>query len=216
LSLPETAILWIFVKTTRRTLLRLVAVGGAAAAVPATGAAGQPDIVMIIRHGEKPPDSGKPYGVTADGTKDGSSLTVQGWQRAGGLAGFFSGGAKVPVPDAIYAVDNSGGKHLRMAQTVTPLSGKLGLSLNTDYAEGDEADLAAAVAKRSGTTLICWEHSAIPDIVANLGPVTPKPPSSWDDDRFDMVWVFTRSGGGWTFAQVPQLVLPGDSSSPLG
>ena len=202
-------------ETTRRTLLRLLTVGGAAAALPATAAA-QPDIVMIIRHGEKPPDSGKPYGVTADGTKDSSSLTVQGWQRAGALADLFSGGVKVRVPNAVYAVDNSGGKHLRMAQTVTPLAGKLGLSLDTDYAEGDEADLAAAVAKLSGTTLICWEHSAIPDIVSNLGTITPKPPSSWDDNRFDMVWVFARSGAGWAFSQVPQLVLPGDSSSPLG
>ena len=202
-------------ETTRRTLLRLLTAGGAAAALPATIAAAQPDVVMIIRHGEKPPDSGKPYGVTADGTKDDSSLTVQGWQRAGGLAGFFSSGAKVRVPNAIYAVNNSGSKHLRMAQTVTPLAAKLGLSLNVSYEEGDESDLAAAVAKRTGTTLISWEHSAIPDIVAHLGTVTPKPPSDWDDDRFDMVWVFTRSGNGWTFSQVPQLLLAGDSSSPL-
>ncbi|QUQ72195.1 hypothetical protein [Kutzneria sp. CA-103260] len=202
-------------ETTRRTLLRLLTVGGAAAALPATVGAAQPDVVMIIRHGEKPPDSGKPYGVTADGTKDTSSLIVQGWQRAGALAGFFSSGAKVRVPDAIYAVDNSGGKHLRMAQTVTPLSGKLGIPLNTAYSEGNEAGLAAEVAKRTGTTLICWEHSAIPDIVSNLGPVTPTPPSAWADSRFDMVWVFTRSGSGWAFSQVPQLVLAGDSSTPM-
>jgi hypothetical protein len=204
------------VRTTRRTLLRLLTVGGAAAAVPATIGAAQPDVVMIIRHGEKPPDSGKPYGITADGVKDSSSLTVQGWQRAGGLADLFSGGGKVRVPDAIYAVDHSDGKHLRMSQTVTPLAGKLGVSLDTTYAEGDEAALAAAVAKRTGTTLICWEHSAIADIVANLGAITPQPPSNWPDDRFDMVFVFTRSGSGWAFTQVPELLLPGDKPSPIG
>ncbi len=72
------------------------------------------------------------------------------------------------------------------------------------------------MAQRSGTTLICWERTAIADIVAHLGTVTPKPPATWPDDRFDVVFVFTRSGSGWAFTQVPELLLPGDKPSPIG
>src|SRR2546421_635416 len=79
----------------------------------------------------------------------------------------------------------------RMLQPVTPLADKLGKTGNTSYAKGDAAGVAAAVAKLSGTTLVSWEHSEIPDIAAHLGAVSPAPPSSWPDERFDMVWVFT-------------------------
>jgi hypothetical protein len=195
-------------------MLRLLSAGGAVAALPG-GHDAQPDVVMIIRHGEKPPDSGKPYGITEDGTEDSSSLIVRGWQRAGALAGLFTSGSRVRVPGALYAVDNSSGKHMRMPQTITPLSKRLGIALNLTYGGGDEAALAAEITKRSGTTLICWKHSAIPHIVANLGSVSPTPPSRWDSSRFDVVWVFTRGGTGWTFSQVPQLLLAGDSSSPI-
>ena len=46
--------------------------------------------VMIIRHAERPDKEGKAKGVTAEGKHDDGSLTVQGWQRAGALAIFFS------------------------------------------------------------------------------------------------------------------------------
>ena len=46
--------------------------------------------IMIIRHAEKPPDSGGPFGVTAGGEKDAESLIIQGWQRAGALACLFA------------------------------------------------------------------------------------------------------------------------------
>ncbi len=36
-------------------------------------------------------------------------------------------------------------------------------------------------------------------------------PQTWPDDRFDIVWVFERADGGWSFTQVPQLLLAGDS-----
>ena len=75
------------------------------------------------------------------------------------------------MPTALFAVDDSSGKHLRMGLTITPLSGKLALPLNKKFGEGNEAGLAAAITKLTGTTLVCWEHSAIPDIVAYLGTV---------------------------------------------
>jgi hypothetical protein len=48
-----------------------------------------------------------------------------------------------------------------------------------------------------------------------LGPVTPEPPPIWPDDRFDLVWTFTNTADGWTFAQVPQLIMRGDLPDPI-
>lgn len=47
-------------------------------------------LVMIIRHAEKPVPGGADFGVTEQGEVDPASLTVRGWQRAGGLCSFFS------------------------------------------------------------------------------------------------------------------------------
>ena len=43
--------------------------------------------------------------------------------------------------------------------------------------------------------------------------MTPTPPSDWPDDRFDVVWTFTRTADGWRFAQLPELVLPQDQAA---
>lgn len=210
----------------RRELLRTLAVGGVAvasgagfAAAPANAAPAAGNLIMIIRHAEKPPDSGKPYGITPDGTKDPHSLTVAGWSRAGALVGLFApDDGRLPAglrkPDRIYA-SGAGEKGQRPIQTVTPLAAKLGYQLDTDYGKGDENALAEQIRTLSGSTLVSWEHENIPAIVAALGPVSPTPPGSWPDGRFDMVWVFAGGPGGWTFSQVPELLLAGDSSTPL-
>jgi hypothetical protein len=67
--------------------------------------------------------------------------------------------------------------------------------------------------KLSGPTLVAWEHRGIPTIVSYLGQVTP--PTSWPDSVFDTVFVFTCSDSGWNFAQVPQMLLAGDSTEPI-
>jgi hypothetical protein len=45
--------------------------------------------------------------------------------------------------------------------------------------------------------------------------VTPEPPPFWLDDRFDLVWTFTNTADGWTFTQVPQLIMPEDLPDPI-
>ncbi|AHH95835.1 hypothetical protein GCM10010174_24470 [Kutzneria viridogrisea] len=210
-------------RASRRTALKLFAATGAAAAVPigtASAATSAADVVMLIRHGEKPADSGAPYGIDADGNTDDASLTTRGWSRAGALAALFAP-AGTPIksglrtPTAIYATTSTSKKHHRMLETVTPLADKLGLTVNTSHAKGDTSEVAADVAKRTGTTLVCWEHTEIPEIAAALGKVSPTPPSTWPDERFDVVWVFTRNGSGWTFSQVPQQLLSGDSATGI-
>jgi hypothetical protein len=55
-----------------------------------------------------------------------------------------------------------------------------------------------------------WHHESIFKIARYLGEVTPAPPEDWPDDRHDVVWTFTREGPVWHFAQVPQMLMPGD------
>ncbi|MEY9886626.1 hypothetical protein ABIA35_002259 [Catenulispora sp. MAP12-49] len=203
----------------------------AAAAQPAENGGGGMDVLMIIRHAEKPTGSGAPYGLTADGTQDAHSLTIQGWTRAGALAGLFDPrdatgapaalrtGLTRPTTVAASSAGTGGSNSKRPSETVTPAAAALGVTLQTPYSVGQEAQLAAWLTGPSGPpgpTLVAWEHSHIPDIIAHLGQVTPKPPSSWPGDRFDIVYVFTRaSGGGWTFTQVPQSLLAGDSPTAI-
>ena len=94
--------------------------------------------IMIIRHAEKPPDSGEPLGVTAEGVNDGESLTIEGWQCAGGLVGLFAparGPLQAPglaKPDFLFAsASKSGGGSKRPLETITPLASKLGLTPTT-------------------------------------------------------------------------------------
>jgi broad specificity phosphatase PhoE len=183
--------------------------------------AGGGQLIMIIRHAEKPLNpSGSPHGITPDGDRDRHSLTVDGWVRAGALVGLFAPSRGEPPaglrrPDTVYASAHAGGHSKRSEQTVTPLSARLGLDLIKRYAAGDEPHLAKELMTRPGATLVAWHHEAIRTIVAHLGEVTPTPPPDWPHDRFDVVWILARHGGGWRFAQMPQMLLPGDLPHPI-
>ncbi|MFI9723257.1 hypothetical protein ACIHFE_26980 [Streptomyces sp. NPDC052396] len=214
--------------TPRRAVLRMMTALGvvATSSASATAVAGPrstADTIMIIRHGEKPDETSDkaPFGITEDGTHNSHALLVRGWQRAGALVGLFApdGGAAPRAgllrPTAVYAAGpHHGNKGLRPSETVTPLAAKLGVRLNLSYRTDDEAELARELVARRGVTLVSWEHHRISDIVKGLGAVHPAPPADWPDDRFDLVWVFTREGSGWRFHQVPQLLLAGDRNNP--
>jgi hypothetical protein len=181
-------------------------------AAPDTAAPGT--VVMVIRHGEKP--DGSHPGVDAQGNEDDSSLTAVGWQRAERLADLFDPPSGEPRPGlarpaAIYAAGaNDDGEGARTRETVAPLAQRLGIAVNTDYGKGDEEKLVDQVIAEPGPVLICWQHGELPAIADAFPNVTPTPPKDWPDDRFDVVWTFTKTADGWHFAQLPELVLPQD------
>ena len=118
----------------------------------------------------------------------------------------------------MFASNQSGpaGGSAREVETVSFVSQELGLTTNADYGVGDESALVSAMPGSTGPILICWEHDHIPTIADDLGTVTPAVPQSWPSDRFDLVWVFVPARPGqYRFFQVPQLLLPGDSSAPI-
>ncbi|WP_459959257.1 hypothetical protein [Nocardia sp. IFM 10818] len=183
------------------------------------------DLVMIIRHAEKPTDSGAPHGITADGDRDPDSLTVLGWTRAGALTGLFdphtTDDEPAPLrpglarPATIFAADPGSHGSKRPLQTITPLAADLGLTPNTSFAKGQEKELAAALTTATAPVLICWEHQNIAAILDAMGTITPAPPKSWPANRFDIVYVLHRTPETWTFTQLPQLLLSGDSPAPI-
>jgi broad specificity phosphatase PhoE len=174
-----------------------------------------PQRIMFIRHAEKPDD--KHQGDAPDGTADKESLIVSGWQRAGALARFFYpvSGPSDLTPNTIFAAgigDNS--KSKRPMETVEPLVELLQeaskVEFNTAHLKNDIQGLMNDVLTKQGTVLIAWEHELIPT-AANELPHAPPVPKKWPKERFDMVWVFDRAGAGWSFSQIPQLLLAGDS-----
>jgi hypothetical protein len=182
---------------------------------------GEGQVIMLIRHGEKPLPSRRAQGITANGRRDKRSLTVEGWLRAGALAELFAPSrgdrpsAGLRRPDAVYGAGAQNGKSKRSIQTVKPLADRVGVDVVDRFAAGEEAQLAQDLADRPGATVVSWHHNSIHKIVKHLGEVTPAPPRRWPHDRYDVVWKLTRVGQGWRFEQVPQMLMPGDQPEPI-
>jgi hypothetical protein len=181
--------------------------------------------IMIVRHAEKPTDPNvtpEIDGVTAQGTNDPEELTVRGWQRSGGLVRLFAPrdghfvDPHLAKPQTIFASEV--GHHsnsLRPQHTVLELAKVLGKPLNTDFKKDEFTAMTTAAEAASGVVLIAWEHQDIPSIANQILGNNTTVPQAWPGTRFDVVWVFDRQGGGWTFSQVPQLLLSGDSDQPI-
>jgi hypothetical protein len=189
--------------------------GQSAPSVNAPVSAAPGTLIMIIRHGEKPSGANATAGIDPAGKPDKHSLTPIGWNRARALVGLFDPkqGSMRPGlarPTVIYAAGGADGEGTRPRETVQPLAKDLDIPENTSFARGQETALIRQAASQPGPTLISWQHGEIPAIAAAFGTVTPTPPASWPANRFDMVWTFTATDHGWAFAQVPEMVLPGD------
>ena len=184
--------------------------------------------IFLIRHGEKPADTGAPFGVDVDGNQDDHSLIPPGWQRAGGLVRLFAPlhgeqRAGLAQPDKLYSPGygkESKTEDERTYETIHPLSRLLGLTIDNQWVKGDEAPLGTHLAsKDGGVALVCWEHHAIHLIANAILPIAPHTaiPQNWPDDRFDVVFCFVYDAehSYYVFSQVPQMLLYGDVETPI-
>ena len=94
---------------------------------------------------------------------------------------------------------------------------KLGIDVDLRFVKGQEADLAAALSRIDGVTLVCWQHE---DIAAIANALIPQPrgvPDHWPGDCCNVVFCFDRAeaGAAWTFQQFVPVMLKGDRSTPL-
>lgn len=178
------------------------------------------EVVMFIRHGEKPGDDGPPHGIDHDGEHDPHALSVRGWTRAGALASHFTRlpNATQPqlvVPERVIATKATHDYHSkREVNTASPLAGRLGLDVDTSFEHDQVAQLAASVIGDSRTALIVWHHGSMVDLVRAF-PIDNASdlPDKWPHDRFDLIWVLSRDPGqaSFRFAPLAQELLDGDS-----
>ena len=203
----------------------------------AGGSDGPPEVIYIIRHGEKPGDSpsahGKHqvpgFGVNYQGASNEHSLLPRGWQRSGALVALFAPAAGAPrsgLRTPATLLSPSHGDPVKAAvrrtyQTLQGLADHLGLMIGTPFDVGHEPQLAESVVTgHSGVVLICWEHNHIPVMARSLptahGVVIP---DSWPDDRYDVIWAFTLLPGEpqarYAFSQIPQRLLAGDTDKVI-
>ncbi|HEY8223780.1 MAG TPA: hypothetical protein VIG25_00800 [Pyrinomonadaceae bacterium] len=180
--------------------------------------------IMVIRHAEKPAKDGPPYGVTVKGERSKESLEVRGWQRAGAMTKLFapaSGQFQHPAlakPQFLYTskpLRRRGSR--RPIETITPLADKLAIRINSNFARDEIESMLEEVFLCKGVVLICWQREYIPRIASQILGSENVAPTSWPDDRFDMVWVFdlVRSSAKYKFKQVPQQLLRGDWATPI-
>ena len=180
--------------------------------------------IMLIRHAEKPPKDGAPYGVTRTGEQSKESLQVRGWQRAGGLASLLAPAdnhferSSLAKPQFLYAskpLRRKGSQ--RPIETITPLADKLGIEIHSAYPRFEFASMVDHAFRRRGVVLICWQREYIPQIAALMLGQLDIAPHTWPEDRFDLIWVFdlNRSATKYKFRQVPQKLLSGDLLTPI-
>ncbi|AKJ31546.1 hypothetical protein [Caldimonas brevitalea] len=178
--------------------------------------------ILLIRHAEKPDASLGLQGVDERGNANPHGLSVRGWQRAGALVRFFAPldghvrDRRIDTPATIFAAATSAAHPSpRPLWTVEPLARALRVEVRQDLtAEARPDQLVAAVEAADGPVLLSWRHASMAAFAAALtegGDV----PAAWPEDRYDMVWVFQRDQDRWSFAQVPQLLLPRDSPEPI-
>jgi hypothetical protein len=181
---------------------------------------------MVIRHAEKP--TSQFTGVKETGESSAHDLIVRGWQRAGALACLFAP-ARGPLQDPLLASpefifasaaaddpDPGNSKSRRPQETVTQLAQLLGVDIDLNFSKGQEGNLVAAAQQCSGPVLIAWQHENI-NAIANAILGNDSAPQDWPGGRFDVVFVFTLDAvdGTYSFAQVTQRLLTGDSADPI-
>lgn len=180
--------------------------------------------IILLRHAEKPAKDGGPYGVNRKGERNKESLTVRGWQRAGALTNLFvpaNGHLQHPslaTPKFLYASKPLLRKGSRRSlQTIMPLGEKLGIKVNSEYQRAEFESLLDEVFVCPGVVLICWQREYIPNIASLILRSKKAAPADWPEDRYDMIWVFDlhRSTSTYRFTQIPQLLLSGDSTTPI-
>jgi hypothetical protein len=105
---------------------------------------------------------------------------------------------KSGVPDFLCASAPS--KHsVRPIETITPLSKKIGVSIDSTIADQDCPVLAQELLtdpKYDGKlVLICWHHGHLPELAFGLGAAGANVPNPWDPNVFNLILNLDYSKG---------------------
>jgi phosphohistidine phosphatase SixA len=165
-----------------------------------------PAEIILIRHAEKPPDDANLH------------LTARGRERAGALAALLTTAPDFVAhgrPVALFAARSTPHGHgQRTRETLEPLATQLNLPIQMPYPAGEYAALAKYVLQEpqfdGKTVVICWVHESLPQLAAACG--VKRHPARWKSSAFDRVWLITYHGQKASLADLPQHILPGDST----
>ena len=146
--------------------------------------------IVILRHGEKPPQ-----GL--------GQLTCQGLNRSLALAPLLL--SRYGRPVAIYATNPTVLKkdngipyaYVRPLATIEPLAIRVGLPVNVEWGMTDIAPLAARILESPpGTHVVAWEHhwgeSLARHLLSRLGG-NPADVPQWESADFDSLYVIRAS-----------------------
>lgn len=169
----------------------------------ATVAAAAPAQIIFLRHAEKP--------------EIGIELNDRGRERAQALPALFSKDPRAlehgPAAVIFAMRQAKPSTSLRPILTMEPTARALGLTLDTRFSRDEVVALAHALLtdpRTNGkTVVVCWEHDAIPKVVAALG--WRQGPDDWPGKAYDRLWVLDFADGRPVrFRDLPQRLLPGD------
>ena len=192
----------------------LAAVVGTNPAVRSEDKKTYPKQVLLIRHGEQPPEK--------DPSPD---LSDRGKKRADALPDLFKKSPTRPrpfaTPDFIFATKATR-QDKRAVETVRPLARSLNMmKINDSYSNSSDGidKLAREILSEKiydrKTVVICWADGGLLAIGTKLGAWSdPKQGDSPDraEDSFDQVWILNYDDKGKVvFASRPQQLLPGDA-----
>jgi hypothetical protein len=166
----------------------------------------RPARIILLRHAEKPPD------------KSNVHLSERGELRARALVAHLTTNPAFVtncLPAALFAPEVKRRGHSRRPyETLEPLAQHLKLSVQTPYGPSDYAALAEHVLSDprldGKTVIVCWIHDYLPALAKALG-VKPEP-ARWKGSVYDRVWVITYADHRAVLANLPQHLLPGDST----
>ena len=166
----------------------------------------RPARVILLRHAEKPPNESNVH------------LSERGESRAHALVAFLTTKPAFVtngLPAALFAPKVPRRGHSRRPyETLEPLAEHLRLSVQTPYGPSDYAALAKHVLSDPGldgkTVIVCWIHDYLPALAKGLG-VKPEP-ARWKGSVYDRVWLITYTDHRAVLTNLPQNLLPGDST----
>jgi hypothetical protein len=174
--------------------------------IAAENVVARPARVILLRHAEKPPGESNVH------------LSERGESRARALAALLEArsvlGTNGP-PVALFAPKFTRRGHSRRPYgTLEPLAEHLKMSVQMPYGPSDYAALAKHLlsdADLNGkTVIVCWIHDYLPALAKAFG-VKPEP-ARWKSSVYDRVWVITYDNHHAVLADLPQHLLPGDST----
>jgi hypothetical protein len=144
---------------------------------------------------------------SSSGTAVGSVTGTYGQVSIEGTAPRF------PMPAFVFATQASHRSN-RPVETVSPLLAAFDLPLDASHSDDDYGKVAQDILthpKYAGAVvLVCWHHGKIQ---ALAGALRVSQPPSWPGTVFDRVWQLIYSGGTPSLANLPQLLLYGDSTT---